>query len=81
MRSNGTARARVAHSLPDCQASQQLLTIRPLSIRSASLASLATIRNTVAPTIRWGQTAGRLTLRNNSENLARGAKQRETLRI
>lgn len=28
MRSNGTARARVAHSLPDCQASQQLLTIR-----------------------------------------------------
>jgi hypothetical protein len=31
------------HSLPDCQALQRLLTIRPLTIRRASLTSLATI--------------------------------------
>ena len=56
-----------AHSVPDCQASQQLLTIRPTTMRLVSLARLATIRNTVAPTMRWGQTASRLTFRNNPE--------------
>jgi len=100
MRSKGNPLARVPHSVPDCQALKQLLTIRPPTMRLASPASLATIRNNGPPTMSWaqtvarltfrnngpptmrrGQTSSRLTFRNNPENLARDAKQRETLKI
>ena len=64
-----TPPARVAHSLPDCQALKQSVTIRRLPWQGSHTVDRLTFRNNPPPTIQSASLASLVTFRNNGNHI------------